>query len=155
MCEAGCGPSESNRREFPGYVVEGAGKGEWPAFCFSYFDSKKAAAGLVQQYNCSALKENVQRLCPCQSAPGLGSQAGQVDALKEKATEKNSGNARSDGGGARDSSNGNVGNGNGDLNAANEVENDYDARKEQKFGSNSGNNDGEDQKRRRQQQRRR
>ena len=93
MCEAGCGPSEYNKREFPGYVVEAAQRQDWPAFCFFYFDSRKAVAGLTQHYNCSASSQHVQRVCPCESAPGLASQAGQVDALLSKQQQGKNGDS--------------------------------------------------------------
>lgn len=84
MCEAGCGQSNYTHSQFPGYIIESAPKNQWPAMCFSYFDSKKAAAGLAMHFNCSASLEHVQRLCPCEPAPGLGSEAAQVDALLEE-----------------------------------------------------------------------
>jgi len=84
MCEAGCGPSESSKRkEFPGYVLDGAPKHNWPAVCFFYFDSREAAAeDVVQQFSCSASAEHVKRVCPCEPASGVGAQAGQLDAAQ-------------------------------------------------------------------------
>ena len=84
-CEAGCGQSDNGtHKEFPGYVVDGAAKHLWPAMCFSYFDNKKAADGIMMHFNCSASSESVQRLCPCEAAPGMGSEAAQVDGFKER-----------------------------------------------------------------------
>jgi hypothetical protein len=96
MCEAGCGPSEANKNEFPGYVHEAAPKNDWPAFCFYYSDGKKAAAGHVLQYNCSASSDQVQRVCPCESAPGVGSQAEQLDALSKQQTKTYQGDGSGD-----------------------------------------------------------
>jgi SREBP regulating gene protein len=154
MCEAGCGPSEFSRREFPGYVVDGAPKNEWPAFCFTYFDSRKAVAGLVQQYNCSAFSEHVQRMCPCESAPGLVSQAGQIDALtkqqqqKQRNKKQGVGAGGSGSGTTSDSMNSNAGekNRDGELNAANS--NDYDIKREQQVGLDTVDTEEEGAKRR-------
>lgn len=141
MCEAGCGPSElPTRREFPGYVVDRAPKNDWPAFCFLYFDSRKA--GMVQQYNCSASAEHVQRVCPCAPALGLGTQAGQLDALQSNQQQMIK---TDEPGGA----NGNVGQrvGGEDLNAANI--NDDSNKDEQQFALGHSEDEGDDQRRRR------
>jgi hypothetical protein len=153
MCEAGCGPSESiKKKEFPGYVVDKAPKNDWPAFCFFYTDddsSRKASAeGTVQHYSCSASAKHVKRVCPCQSAPGLGTQAGQLDALQSN-HQQIIGKPNQDRGGGGGSVKGNVeqSSGDQDLNAEN---NDDDRDKyEQQFALDDQLEDlGEDQRRR-------
>lgn len=109
MCEAGCGQSNYTHAQFPGYIVEAAPKNQWPAMCISYFDSRKAEAGLKVHFNCSASSEHVQRLCPCESAPGLGSEAVQVDALpNEKSSGLNEEGLENAGGKVEDEASGNA-----------------------------------------------
>lgn len=60
---AGC--SKTSQQPFPGYVVNGAPKWQWPALCVALAASPSGQF----DYNCTASMNHVQRVCACQEMP--------------------------------------------------------------------------------------